>query len=133
MISKYIDLHTLTHIKRPNLAISKLYIGWQYINNDWQKVLHFRRGADIIHQYYHFCCLLLISNLVLLFIGLSPNSTFFCTILLGQSFCFFFHGIFVIYMLVFFLHYTVHNLSCSYVVPVCNTSYDHSLLVINEP
>lgn len=128
MISKYIDLHTLTHIKRPNLAISKLYIGWQYINNDWQKVLHFRRGADIIHQYYHFCCLLLISNLVLLFIGLSPNSTFFCTILLGQSFCFFFHGIFVIYMLVFFFYttlYITYHVRMLYqsVIPVMTTVY----------
>lgn len=128
MISKYIDLHTLTHIKRPNLAISKLYIGWQYINNDWQKVLHFRRGADIIHQYYHFYCVLLISNLVLLFIGLSPNSTFFCTILLGQSFCFFFHGIFVIYMLVFFFYttlYITHHVRMLYqsVIPVMTTVY----------
>lgn len=128
MISKYIDLHTLTHIKRPNLAISKLYIGWQYINNDWQKVLHFRRGADIIHQYYHFCCLLLISNLVLLFIGLSPNSTFFCTILLGQSFCFFFHGIFVIYMLFFFFYttlYITYHVRMLYqsVIPVMTTVY----------
>lgn len=128
MISKYIDLHTLTHIKRPNLAISKLYIGWQYINNDWQKVLHFRRGADIIHQYYHFYCVLLISNLVLLFIGLSPNSTFFCTILLGQSFCFFFHGIFVIYMLVFFFYttlYITYHVRMLYqsVIPVMTTVY----------
>lgn len=128
MISKYIDLHTLTHIKRPNMAISKLYIGWQYINNDWQKVLHFRRGADIIHQYYHFYCVLLISNLVLLFIGLSPNSTFFCTILLGQSFCFFFHGIFVIYMLVFFFYttlYITYHVRMLYqsVIPVMTTVY----------
>lgn len=128
MISKYIDLHTLTHIKRPNLAISKLYIGWQYINNDWQKVLHFRRGADIIHQYYHFYCVLLISNLVLLFIGLSPNSTFFCTILLGQSFCFFFHGIFVIYMLFFFFYttlYITYHVRMLYqsVIPVMTTVY----------